>query len=173
MHIALQDARSILRRKMLEILGEDVIWLPQYEEIAEWLSDNKGKGLLLRGGQGVGKSFITREILVPIIKDPRLLRKNIIEVTPYDIGKKIERITADGVPVFYDDLGLESPYQYMGNTIDPFVMLTYYAEVKGMFLLLTTNLSADDIVRRYGPRVADRLNYLCKTIEINSNSFRK
>ena len=33
-------------------------WLPEYEEVAAWMCDNKGKGLLLSGDCGRGKSNI-------------------------------------------------------------------------------------------------------------------
>ena len=52
----LQEAMSCIARSM----GERLLWLPEYDEVATWLSGNNGKGLFLYGACGRGKSLLTR-----------------------------------------------------------------------------------------------------------------
>jgi len=40
-------------------MGEQLQWLPEYDEVAAWLSDNRGKGLFLFGSCGRGKSLLS------------------------------------------------------------------------------------------------------------------
>ena len=66
------DARTELKNALVTVLsamGERLVWLPEYDKVAAWLSDNNGKGLLLFGNCGRGKSLITRYAI------PMLLRK--------------------------------------------------------------------------------------------------
>ena len=45
-NINLEDAKGLMERGLKHFVGEDAEWAPEYEEIVEWLSDNKHKGLL-------------------------------------------------------------------------------------------------------------------------------
>ncbi len=38
-------------------------WKPDYDEIADWLRDNEGKGLLISGSVGNGKTMMIRSVL--------------------------------------------------------------------------------------------------------------
>ena len=58
-----QDAYQLLMRGLVYILGETAQWLPEYDEVAEWLADNQGKGLMLIGDCGRGKTIITQQIM--------------------------------------------------------------------------------------------------------------
>lgn len=171
--IKLNGAKQIIQSKLQESLEGKACWLSAYDQVADWFEDNKQKGLLLMGGQGVGKSFLCREVIVPIIKSREYgIWKNVISVTPFDIGKKLENITNTKCPVYFDDFGIETPYTVYGNTVDPLVQLTFYAEPCGQLLILTTNMTDNAIIERYGHRVFDRLNYLCRRIEFKAMSFR-
>ena len=43
-----------------------VEWLTEYDQIVNWLTDNQGKGLVLIGPPGVGKSEICMKV-IPLI----------------------------------------------------------------------------------------------------------
>ena len=62
-NIAIPDAKNILWRG-LNYFTENAEWLPEYEEIATWLSDNNGRGLLCHGNCGRGKSLISLPLLI-------------------------------------------------------------------------------------------------------------
>ena len=64
----LPDADMLLMQGLAYAIGPDVEWLPEYEEVARWLSDNQGKGLLCIGNCGRGKTVITRDVLPLLFK---------------------------------------------------------------------------------------------------------
>ena len=39
----------------------DYTWLPEYDQIIDWMSDNKGKGLILIGKKGLGKTVFAKK----------------------------------------------------------------------------------------------------------------
>ena len=61
-NIAIPDAKNILWQG-LNYFTENAEWLPEYEEIASWLSGNNGRGLLCHGNCGRGKSLICWKII--------------------------------------------------------------------------------------------------------------
>ncbi len=66
---AIPDAKAEMQRAMEAVgaeLGVRLEWLPEYDAVAGWLSDNGGKGLLLQGNIGRGKSLLLKYIL-PLI----------------------------------------------------------------------------------------------------------
>ena len=48
-------------------VGVDPKWHDGYDEIVEWLHDNKGKGLLVYGDKGCGKSMLCANIIPKIL----------------------------------------------------------------------------------------------------------
>ncbi len=174
--LKVRNARQLLLNGLRDKLGDRAFWLPEYEKIAEWLTDNSRKGLLLSGERGNGKTLVCTEILPKIFMDYGL---NLSIQTPFTIGPNIKALTGSDTgmpcycPVMFDDVGLETPYTEYGNTVDPFVQLVYYAEKNGQLLVLTTNYGMDWFGERYGLRVTDRLRYLVKTVEFKSTSFRR
>ena len=57
------DAQEQLMWALVRKVGDRAQWPDEYDQIAAWLSDNQGKGLMLIGDCGRGKSLITTEIL--------------------------------------------------------------------------------------------------------------
>ena len=66
-HFRIDDAEVLLKRGLKHFIGDDYKWLPEYNEIVEWLSDNKGKGLLCMGNCGRGKTVICLNILSAVL----------------------------------------------------------------------------------------------------------
>lgn len=52
------NAKEALIAGLEEVMRHKVEWLAEYDQIVNWLTDNQGKGLLLIGPPGVGKSEI-------------------------------------------------------------------------------------------------------------------
>ena len=61
-NIAIPDAKNILWQGLNYFTG-NAEWLPEYDEIATWLSGNNGRGLLCHGNCGRGKSLICWKII--------------------------------------------------------------------------------------------------------------
>lgn len=60
------NAKEALIAGLEEVMRHKVEWLAEYAQIVNWLTDNQGKGLLLIGPPGVGKSEICMKV-IPLI----------------------------------------------------------------------------------------------------------
>lgn len=65
----LDKADERLAEGLVLRLGDKARWLPEYDQVAEWLSDNQGQGLLCIGACGRGKTVITRDVLPWLFKN--------------------------------------------------------------------------------------------------------
>ena len=141
--------------------------LPTYDLIIDWLCDNKGRGLMLMGKCGLGKSTILNYVIPAIFrtKTNKVLRS----VPAKEIGA-IEK--NDSLFIIIDDLGTESIKNDYGTKIDGVCDAISYAEDASKTLLITTNLDGDALNLRYDKRTVDRLRK-CKVVVIKGKSFRK
>ena len=140
--------------------------LPTYDLIIDWLCDNKGRGLMLMGKCGLGKSTILNYVIPAIFrtKTNKVLRS----VPAKEIGV-IEK--NDSLFIIIDDLGTESIKNDYGTKIDGVCDAISYAEDASKTLLITTNLDGDALNLRYDKRTVDRLRK-CKVVVIKGKSFR-
>ncbi|MBQ9532429.1 MAG: hypothetical protein IJR71_00480 [Prevotella sp.] len=167
-YISIDNARARLGKALQYFCGQDAKWLPEYEEVSEWLTDNKGKGLLLIGDCGRGKTLITTMIL-PILLQ-RLNRVVNIYDAP-DLNTKTRDIFEKHIIVI-DDLGTESTVEY-GEKKIVFADLIDQAEKRGKLLIVTTNLSSDELSDKYGVKTIDRFFSCCRIIKFSGESLRK
>lgn len=173
--ISVPDARERLEKGLRHYLGDRARWLPAYDRIARWLSDNKGRGLLCVGTSGLGKTLLCEKIL------PVILGHQVRTVTAREMAAQIDDLLKERVIVI-DDLGKEPvEYKSYGNVRMPFSELCDAAERKGILLIITTNLSTtpvsdprypDSIVNRYGTGVASRLRSLILAVEFTGSDMR-
>nr|DAW39370.1 MAG TPA: replicative helicase [Bacteriophage sp.] len=141
-----------------------------YRPIVDWMTDNKGKGLLMFGGCGLGKSVIGMYILPLLIKD---VHKKVVNIfSAQELNKKIDEILKLHI-IYIDDIGTEDNLNSYGYKRMPFAELCDDAEKKGKLLILTTNLSIDELTERYGDRVVDRLIATTKAVPFTGDSLRK
>ena len=140
--------------------------LPEYDEIIDWLVDTKGRGLILMGKCGLGKSTILNYVIPAIFRTK--VNKVLRSVSAKDLGV-IERNLAPFIII--DDLGTESIKNDYGTKIDAVVDAISYAEDSSKTLLLTTNLGKEGLRARYDERTLDRLRK-CKKVKITGESFR-
>lgn len=168
------DARTELKNALVTVLsamGERLVWLPEYDKVAAWLSDNNGKGLLLFGNCGRGKSLITRYAI------PMLLRKfaNRI-VTVVDCGA--QDVCIDEVLkrkfIALDDIGVEVDRVEFGTRRNVVVeIVNKVQDNPDRMVIASSNLSGEGIKERYGDRIYDRIKYLSYRVAFNGNSLRK
>ena len=140
--------------------------LPAYDEIIDWLSDTKGRGLMLMGECGLGKSTILNYVIPAIFrtKTNKVLRS----IAAKDLAA-IEKNIATFIII--DDLGTESIKNDYGTKVDAIADAISYAEDSSKTLLITTNLASKALKERYDERTLDRLRK-CKVVVIKGNSFR-
>lgn len=171
---AIPDAKSEMERAMAAVgaeLGVRLEWLPEYDAVAEWLSDNGGKGLLLQGQIGRGKSLLLKYVL-PLIFITHLNRI----VTVADCGDNrldIDEFLRKNI-LGLDDIGVEPARNLKFGTERSIVIEAFNAAEfnEKVFIIASTNLKRDELKDRYGDRILDRITHLCHRVPFNGNSLR-
>ena len=102
-------------------------WVEEYDRVAEWLSDNKGKGLFLYGNCGRGKTMLAKYII------PALLLVECGKIVNYydilDLKTKFDEVVRYKI-VSIDDIGTEEVLVNFGNKTDIFSEVMDMAEKK-------------------------------------------
>jgi DNA replication protein DnaC len=171
---SIANARERLEKGLHHYLGDKAQWLPAYDQVVEWLTDNKGRGLLCIGTSGLGKTLGCEKIL------PIILGSNIKTVTADSLYDHIDELLKERC-VIVDDLGKE-PLKRYGQPDTSFFKLCDAAERRGILLIITTNLSTNrvrnnplytsSIEERYGRDVISRLRATVKVVEFKGKDMR-
>lgn len=158
--------------------------LPEYSDVIDWMTSTKGRGLLLYGDCGRGKSIILTGV-VPVLfamkerqtmsihaddfnkpypsasatagYDPKMSNLNFLTRTPFPI---------------IDELGVEPLINDYGEKFEGFNRVINAAERYLRPLFISTNLTKEQLLRRYGERTFDRLMHLCRIVEFRGESLR-
>jgi len=168
-HISVGNARERLFNGLRYYLGKDAKWIAEYEEVAEWLHDNKGKGLMLMGSNGRGKSVLATKII------PWFFREKGYWCEVYhasELNKKKDEAKETKI-LCVDDVGIEDLASRYGERINVFMELMDEVERKDKLIIITTNLTRQALEYRYTTRTTDRINGCCKVVVFNGTSMRK
>ena len=167
--ISVDNARVRLAKAIQYALqGEQPQWLPEYEEVADWLTDNKGRGLMLAGACGRGKTVIAARAL-PLILIQFKIRMYIFDAAELNT-RTSEALRCYNICI--DDLGKENESVKFGERRNVFVELMDSVEKQGKLLICTTNLTHKQIEEKYGTHTLDRIYGCCRIIEFSGDSFR-
>lgn len=169
----MENAEIRLKEMMTEFLkyeNRKLEWLPEYEEVVQWLTSNQRRGLLLYGNCGRGKSILTR-FVIPAM----LLKYYDIVTATYDVQEMNNRIDEVLLNRFVaiDDVGTESEVNIFGNKRLAFSEVMDMAEKKGNIVIVSTNLNAKELEAKYGTRTMERLIATTKRIPFRGKSLRK
>ena len=141
--------------------------LSSYDEVIDWMVDTRGRGLMLMGECGLGKSTILNYVI------PAIFRTKTNKVLRSIPAKELAAVDKNVAPfIIIDDLGTESIKNDYGTKVDAVADAISYAEDSSKTLLITTNLSPNSLKERYDERTLDRLRK-CKVVIIKGKSFRK
>jgi DNA replication protein DnaC len=145
-------------------------WLPEYDEIADYLHNTQGKGLLLAGDVGRGKTTIIHHVLPLIFYH---FQKKIVKCTHANELKSHLNEYKSKLLISVDELGTEATANDFGNKYEPANNLFDMAESLSKIVFASTNLSSEFIINRYGIRTLDRITRLCKIVKFKGESLRK
>lgn len=146
-------------------------WIERnYRPIVEWMEDNQGRGLLLSGGCGLGKSLIGMRILPLLINDT--CRKIVSIYKAQELNTNPDEVINKHI-IYIDDIGTESVSNIYGNKRIPFCELCDATEQQGKLLMCSSNLTIDELKEKYGERTIDRLRATTKYIPFYGDSLRK
>lgn len=169
-HVKVTDAKFHLRCGLKYFCGNDAKWNSDYDKIADWLTDNKGKGLMLVGDCGVGKSLIGMRIFPILINC--FCQRIVTACTAQELNRHPDEIIGNHI-IYVDDVGTEDVSNIYGNRRMPFAELVDAAERDGKLLMFSTNLDDTHLAEKYGDRVIDRLHAVTRKITIHGKSMRK
>lgn len=141
-----------------------------YRPVVDWMTDNQGRGLLMIGNCGLGKSLIGKYILPLLIRDS--CRKVVNVFNAQELNTKPDEILSYHI-IYIDDIGTENVSNIYGNKRIPFMELCDAVEQKGKLLMCSTNLTLDELAEKYGERTIDRLRATTKVIPFIGDSLRK
>lgn len=171
-------AKATIMRGLQYYVGDKAQWIDDYDMIAQWLEDNHRRGMILHGSNGVGKSLICTKILPVIFKHYMNIPSN-LELISCVKATEIEHLFDKELPLQYskiliiDDVGAESISSYYGTKRDFVSELVDMCEDMGRLLIITTNLTPNEIGERYGLRTLDRLHSITHSFTIEHESMRK
>lgn len=130
----------------------------------------QGRGLLLSGPAGTGKTF-----LMTLLAGTQAMQHADRDINDWGLsGIHGWYDWRDGLTVVIDDLGCERTACSYGDKEDllKVVIEHRYAAQKGI-THVTTNLSAGQISERYGERILDRLMEMCTPFRFTGESYRR
>ena len=165
------EAKGTLLAGLEEVMRHKVEWLAEYAQIVNWLTDNQGKGLLLIGPPGVGKSEICMKV-IPLIFQ-MVLHKVFSRYQATELcNETTYRTSLRQRFIAIDDFGIEGTFYDYGN---PHIVLSEIVdgiEKHGTLLIATTNLTMEEIKVKYGLRTFDRLRANMCIVVIREKSLR-
>lgn len=147
-------------------------------------AESAGKGLLLMGSVGVGKTALA-DILFRCSRGPRvridcsdssavdmLVPQSDANLNGGTYSSGVDDMIANAV-VFLDDIGAEAVVRAYGNELDRVGNFIVRHHARGRRrLLATTNLNGEQLVAKYGARVFDRLVDKCVILKFAGRSKR-
>lgn len=169
-NIKLENAKNVIIYFWNNLIDEKIEWIEEYDKIAEWLTDNKGKGLFLYGANGRGKSMMARIVLPAIIE--YFFRKKFVVYTYVNVNEKLNEILTKRFIVI-DDIGKEDILNNFGTKRVSFAEIMDNCEVKGNMAIITSNLDGTQIIEKYDNAVLDRIKSCCFRIPFKGVSFRE
>ena len=180
LHIKIPDARQRLAEGLNYYLakqGRKMQWLPAYDEIANWLSDNEGRGLLCIGSCGLGKTLICSHVLPVIIY--QCYDKIVTVMSALELNNRLDEAKHDRM-LSVDDIGTEPESVKFGERHIAFSEVVDEAEKRGTLLIVTSNMPPEtpegskypSIMSYYGVRTLDRLQAITKMVVFKGKSFR-
>ncbi|MDX8340551.1 hypothetical protein SLH46_15230 [Draconibacterium sp. IB214405] len=166
------ECKVLLEQAMLA--GDNTMskftYLPEFDEVADWLSDTKGKGLFLTGNVGRGKTNIIHYVL-PVL----FMAKFTKVVNCYnaeDVNAKFAEIRRKKF-ISIDEMGVEPIVNDYGAKHEAMNNVFNIAETESKVLFVSSNLTGSEILGRYGVRTMDRIKRLCRVIKFSGESLRR
>lgn len=171
--VCVPHARKVLQEGLSYFLkqeGRDAEWLPEYEQVAMWLAGNEGRGLFLFGNCGRGKSVLCRYVLPAILL--KYMRKVVSVYDMQELNRDVDGVLRKHI-ISLDDVGTEEMSVKYGEKRLAFAEVMDAAEKYGKLVIVSTNLTLEDLRFRYGDRVIDRIRSTMQRVVFNGKSLRK
>jgi len=146
-------------------------YIPSTESLAAIKCCLEKYGVILSGDVGTGKTFFFQTLYRPIPKKMFTAQEIVAAHTPGDVAEWLSQW--DESTFILDDLGAELRLNDYGNKVELLsLVIEHRARLRDVQTHITTNLSAKGIRERYGDRILDRINGMCKAVKFVGRSLR-
>lgn len=163
-----ENAKKRILNGFKYFCGEHAQWLPEYQKVADWLEDTKGRGLFMIGSNGRGKSVLATKILPWFFKEQGFGYEIYLAS---EINQHKEEVMYPKI-LCIDDIGVEDTANDYGERINVFARVMDEVERKKKMIVITTNLTQAQLEKKYSTRTIDRINGCCKVVAFNGESMR-
>lgn len=154
-------------------------------KVGKWLNEeNKKCWLLILGGMGTGKTTMLNCIgrcvnIIGRTKGFGGMYASALDIPRHASSENDEDYLRmmNGLDraeyLLLDDIGIEPvEVKSYGNSLIPFVEIVNKRYAKQLPIIITSNLTLEDIRKRYGDRVFDRMREMADIINFKGNSYR-
>lgn len=141
----------------------DFKWEYPYQQLGDWMGEPDGRGAIIFGSPGAGKTFLVTVYAALAYMHCGALFTIVTAQELNDVADKVKRDRF----LIVDDIGMEEERRVYGNHSYVLPDLIDMAERRNNILVLTTNLTAGQLVAKYGTRATDRMRGLCRGIDFN------
>jgi DNA replication protein DnaC len=172
-----------LNQSDLPVLHKLVAYFLKDEITANKYGLNMGKGILLTGPIGVGKTSLINILKFFLKNEDRYIVKTCRDISfefiedGYNVIHKYSRGISRQVAIksfCFDDLGVEGSLKYYGNECNVMaeIILSRYDLFISQKLIthITTNLSASEIEEIYGNRIRSRMREMFNLISFEKDA---
>lgn len=156
--------------KAVDLSVRDYKHLPEYDQVIDWMTDTKDKGLWMMGDCGRGKSVILTGVL-PILMLAK--RNKVLTTYPAEHIPILENTILKKWAIALDDIGTETQVNDYGEKHEGFNAIMNEAERRMAPVFGTTNLNPNELLERYGERTMERIYRLCRIIKFEGPSLRQ
>ena len=158
----------------------------QIKKISKYLTDKKRNFVILSGNCGTGKTTLMNAVsrLIEALRwngnynqstFQKIVPRGAKKVFATEVNKNTFELLQDWQGLLMiDDFGIEPISQNdFGTTKTPMVDLIMHRYEERLPIIFSTNLSVDDIKKRYGDRITDRFRERASLIKFTNKSYRK
>ncbi len=167
-----EECELLIKTVMLEVdkTIKEFKFLPEYSQVADYLSNTKGQGLFMVGSVGRGKSVLAEKVIPVLFKAAQ--NKIVSVYHALALGNHLNEAIRKKFIVI-DDVGIESIHNNYGSKTEPFADLIAMAERNSAVVYITTNLTSQQLINRYGERIIGRIEKLCRIVKFEGKSLRR
>lgn len=169
------NKKLILTKENKKFIAALCHFVSRDERFHSEMKFNPKKGLLIRGVAGIGKTYLPRCIADNPLNPIAMYSMIEISEEMKTSGEFVPRM-GDRKILYLDDVGTEeSSVKHFGtvhNFFKDFIEGVYFRNKEFSSLMISTNLTGEELEKRYGYRVRSRMREMFNVIDVEGEDMR-